>query len=357
MKKIILLLLVCAVFYIGIMFFIQEHYGYDWTPANPEQNKITDVLTKEDSPFPITNTTQEPSVEEENNLTQNNFTDKDESAVITVNEEESLPNQNLIQEETINQETSIEGQTVLEEKMTEEPEQQKNESVEYTSNIEKTAEPPVQIAVQEQSVKQETIQNIAPVQSTEKKAPTLKEQLEAADLVDIETLHAKVFLDIRYATVNNFTGKKLYKKAKCYLKKPAANALVKAAKMALQADEPFNLCIYDCYRPDSVQKIMLKSITQKGFLSKISNHSRGMAVDLGPCDSEGEPLLTPTTFDTFSKLSASNYQGDEIPQIAIRNRENLQEIMKKAGFSTISNEWWHFDYKGAKNEEVLNIKF
>lgn len=352
MKKTILLLLICAISYIGVMFFIQEHYSYDWTPANSEQDRITDVLTKEDSPFPITNTTQEPSVEEKNNLTN-----QEESAVVTINEEESLPNQNLIQEETANQETSIEGQTVLEEKITEEPEQQKNGSVESYSNTDKTADTLTKNTVQEQSVKQETIQNIAPDQSTEKKAPTLKEQLEAANLVDIETLHAKVFLDIRYATINNFTGKKLYKRAKCYLKKPAANALVKAAKMALQADEPFNLCIYDCYRPDSVQKIMLKSITQKGFLSKISNHSRGMAVDLGPCDSEGEPLLTPTTFDTFSKLSASNYQGDEIPQIAIQNRENLQEIMKKAGFSTISNEWWHFDYKGAKNEEVLNIKF
>lgn len=352
MKKTIFLLFIFVIIYIGIMFFIQDHYGYDWTPANSEQNKITDVLTKEDSPFPITNTTQKPSVEEENNLTN-----QEESAVVTINEEESLPNQNLIQEETINQETFIEEQTVLEEKRTEEPEQQKNGTVESFSNTDKTADTLTKNTVQEQSVKQETIQNIAPVQSTEKKAPILQEQLEAADLVDIETLHAKVFLDIRYATVNNFTGKKLYKKAKCYLKRPAANALVKAAKMALQADESFNLCIYDCYRPDSVQKIMLKSTTQKGFLSKISNHSRGMAVDLGPCDSAGEPLLTPTTFDTFSKLSASNYQGDEIPQIAIRNRENLQEIMKKAGFSTISNEWWHFDYKGAKNEEVLNIKF
>ena len=82
-----------------------------------------------------------------------------------------------------------------------------------------------------------------------------------------------------------------------------------------------------------------------------------MAIDIGPCDSNGEPLLTPTEFDTFLPLSAAYYQGDEIPQIAIKNRTALQKVMKNAGFSTISREWWHFDYKDAKKEEVLNIKF
>ena len=38
---------------------------------------------------------------------------------------------------------------------------------------------------------------------------------------------------------------------------------------------------------------------------------------------------------------------------------NFTEIGEALGkhFSTISKEWWHFDYKGAKNEEVLNIRF
>ena len=195
------------------------------------------------------------------------------------------------------------------------------------------------------------------IQEEQKEILELGEQLAAKDLVDIETLPVRIFLDIKYATTNNFTGKQLYERAKCYLKKPAAEALVKAAEYALEIKDPFYLCLYDCYRPASVQKIMLESAEKPGFLAKVSNHSRGMAVDLGPCDMYGQPFSTPTEFDTFSELSGAYAQAEEISKMAIENRTSLQEIMKKAGFSPISNEWWHFDYKGAKEEEVLDIKF
>ena len=186
---------------------------------------------------------------------------------------------------------------------------------------------------------------------------TLEQKLTAKGLIDVQTLPVDLFFDMRYATTNNFTGQQLYKKAKCYLKTPVAKALEKAAQYALERTEPFYLCLYDCYRPASVQKIMLESADTPGYLSRVSNHSKGFAVDVGPCDAQGEPLLTPTDFDTFSEFSAAYTYNEEIPQIAIKNRTALQEVMKKAGFSTISKEWWHFDYKGAKGQEVIDIKF
>ena len=230
----------------------------------------------------------------------------------------------------------------------------KNYIAESSSLVEKvkeqrkneTASTEVQTA--EQSVLEENKEETSPLSA--------EEQLKEKNLVDIETLTSDIFLDMRYATENNFTKTKLYQNAKCYLKEPAAKALVQAAAYAREEAEPFYLCIYDCYRPDSVQKTMLNSTGIKGYLSRISNHSRGMAVDLGPCDKDGKPLATPTEFDTFSRLSAAYIYDKQIPQEAIKNRTALQNVMKKAGFTIILNEWWHFNYKDAKKEEILDIK-
>lgn len=308
--------------YLGAMFFIEKKYNYDWTPATPAPfaQSIKEVLQKEGLPTSFEENAGEDSViaqgilpaENKNYLTQ----DFD-----YLQEEPKENKENLNQEEN---------------------------------------QPLQEQALQEKDLQEEILQETLPAQEEPKPADrplTFKEQLETKDLVDIETLPVKIFLDLRYATENNFTGQKLYKKAKCYLKKPTALALEKAAKAALQEEAPFYFCVYDCYRPSSVQKTLLKYSQQEGFVSKVSNHSRGMAIDLGPCDENGEPLLTPTEFDTFSPLSAAYTYDDAIPQLAIKNRTSLQKVMKEAGFNTISKEWWHFDFKGANQQEVLNIKF
>lgn len=302
MKKSILLMFAYAIIYFGIMFLAQTYYDFSWVhkaePKNTQENAL-----------PVIN---EQLTEPINDLIKTTSETK-----LDINSSEAETPQDLTKTAGTKQET------------------------------EQTQEP----------AKEPTPQQLPAEEEIKPKPLTLQEKLEANNLVDIETLPVKVFLDMRYATTNNFTGKKLYKKAKCYLKQPAAEALAKAAKYALKAEDPFYLCIYDCYRPKSVQKTMLNSATIPGYLAKVSNHSRGMSVDLGPCDAQGEPFLTPTEFDTFSELSGSYSYAEEIPQIAIENRKALQKVMKKAGFSTIATEWWHFDYKGAKKEEVLDIKF
>lgn len=268
MKKIIILISVYAVVYLGAMFFVQEVYHYDWTPGKTLKALMAKAAQEASLPEP---------------------------------EEEIIP-------------------------------------------VEPEPEPVVEAPKPKPKV-------------VRRKPKTLAQQLAAKGLVDVQTLPVQLFFDLRYATTDNFTGTQLYDQAKCYLKEPVAKALEQAAKYALAADEPFYLCIYDCYRPASVQKIMLENAQEEGFLSKVSNHSRGFAVDLGPCDAEGQALLTPTEFDTFSAFSAAYTYADEIPQLAIKNRTALQTVMKKAGFRPISTEWWHFDYPGAKGQEVIDIKF
>lgn len=178
-------------------------------------------------------------------------------------------------------------------------------------------------------------------------------------LVNIETLSVKLFLDIRYATPNNFTGKKLYSSDKCYLQKDTAEALGKAALYASQEETPFYLCIYDCYRPLSAQKEMWDIHPVPGEVANPkegSNHNRGTAVDLGPCDDKGFPLETPTDFDDFSEQAYAYAQEGISPQ-AIKNRAALQKVMRKAGFTTIKKEWWHFNYKNAQAYPLVDLEF
>lgn len=53
---------------------------------------------------------------------------------------------------------------------------------------------------------------------------------KASDLVELVKLDTSIHLDIRYATSNNLAGKPIYKEARAFLQRPAAEALVKVNK-------------------------------------------------------------------------------------------------------------------------------
>lgn len=197
-------------------------------------------------------------------------------------------------------------------------------------------------------------------------AARLKAETEKRDalfaskgLVNAESLPVKLFLDIRYATENNFAGQKMYTSDKCYLQQDAAEALAKAAQYAAQEDSPFYLCLYDCYRPLSAQKTMWDIHPVPGQVANPktgSNHNRGTAIDLGPCDANGYPLEVPTQFDDFSE-QAYAYAREGVSPAAQNNRAALQKVMRKAGFTTIRKEWWHFNYKNANKYPIVDLEF
>jgi len=72
-------------------------------------------------------------------------------------------------------------------------------------------------------------------------------------LVELIKLDRSIKLDIRYASSNNFLGRPVYKQARAFLQRPAAEALVRANK-ALRK-KGYGLIIHDGYRPWSVTKI------------------------------------------------------------------------------------------------------
>lgn len=179
---------------------------------------------------------------------------------------------------------------------------------------------------------------------------------EEAGLVDVEQSGLNIFLDIRYATPDNFTKQKIYDSPRCYLHIDALEGLRKALKLAAEEKEPFTFCLWDCYRPLSAQKKLWAAVPNASYVAppqKGSRHNRGMAVDLTPCDFKGHPLTMPTGFDNFTKRAHMDFY--DLPPDVLSRRETLKKIMTAAGFTYTRTEWWHFDKTGWKTKPVLNI--
>jgi D-alanyl-D-alanine dipeptidase len=179
------------------------------------------------------------------------------------------------------------------------------------------------------------------------------------DLVELIKLDRTIKLDIRYATSNNFLGRPVYKEARAFLQRPAAEALVRANN-ALRKNG-YGLIIHDGYRPWSVTKIFWDATPQdkKQFVAdpaQGSRHNRGCAVDLSLFDLKiGKEVVMPSGYDEMTERSHINYTGGTAE--ATRLRDMLRAAMEAEGFAVYEPEWWHYDYKDWKEYPILNIGF
>ncbi len=179
---------------------------------------------------------------------------------------------------------------------------------------------------------------------------------DPAELIDVRTVIPDIRLDIRYATEDNFTKSVLYPEPRCILRREVAEALWKA-QWALK-DDGYELVIYDCYRPLSVQKKMWEIVPDEAYVAnpaKGSRHNRGAAVDVGLVDRYGKLVAMPTAFDDFTEKA--HYSNIDLPAAILVNRQKLRTIMERYNFVALPTEWWHFDYLGWQRFPVMDIPF
>jgi D-alanyl-D-alanine dipeptidase len=176
-------------------------------------------------------------------------------------------------------------------------------------------------------------------------------------LIDIKKAIPDITLDIRYATTNNFMKEVMYPEARAFARKPVVAQLKK-----IQAElrkQGYGLKIYDAYRPYAITQAFYKKASNKNFVAdpaKGSKHNRGCAVDLTLIDYRSKKEISmPTPYDSFSPAAAANYKN--LSSQVIRNREFLIKTMHAHGFRVLSNEWWHYDFIGWQNYELLDIPF
>jgi D-alanyl-D-alanine dipeptidase len=177
-----------------------------------------------------------------------------------------------------------------------------------------------------------------------------------SDIVDILTIDSSFVLDIRYATENNFTKKILYPIAKAKLRREAAESLASIQKELKTKN--LRLKIFDGYRPLAIQWKLWAIIPNENFVAnpkKGSKHNRGAAVDLTIVDALGNELEMPTSYDDFTEKASHEYM--DLTESAIKNRALLKDIMTRHGFQSISSEWWHYDFRGWEQFDIMDEPF
>lgn len=176
-------------------------------------------------------------------------------------------------------------------------------------------------------------------------------------LVNLEEYIPGIKLDIKYATTENVTKHLLYDTAMIFLRLPAAKAL-KSVQEELKK-HGLELLIHDTYRPYAVTKKIWEFVLDENYAASPktgSRHNRGCAVDLTVIDSKtGKELEMPTEYDDFTEKAHHDYMN--FPQNVIINRALLKNIMERFGFIALGTEWWHYDFEGYKNYEIMDISF
>ena len=168
--------------------------------------------------------------------------------------------------------------------------------------------------------------------------------------------------EIRYYSTYNFIGERIdgYEEPCALLTIEAARALKSVSSEVFVLG--YRLKVFDAYRPACVvkqfvlwgiedQDVRMKpyfypelekqELFAKGYIAKLSSHSRGSAVDLTLLDMKtGKEVDMGSPFDLFSGLSHPDCR--DVTEEQFENRMLLQRVMVRSGFRPIDCEWWHF---------------
>jgi D-alanyl-D-alanine dipeptidase len=203
--------------------------------------------------------------------------------------------------------------------------------------------------------------------------------------VDAATVIPDLVVEMRYTTAQNFMGRPIpgYKAPRCYLTKPAADAL-KCAADGLRG-QGYALKVYDCYRPQRAVNAFVawgrdlrdqkmkqayypdvdkRNLFHQNYIASRSGHSRGSTVDLSmvplerkvtlesgsadirACDSKAGTRTDDgsadmgTGFDCFSDMSHT--ASPKVSEAQRANRNLLRSFMRECGFYNNRSEWWHY---------------
>ncbi|UJH91040.1 M15 family metallopeptidase [Antarcticibacterium sp. 1MA-6-2] len=183
--------------------------------------------------------------------------------------------------------------------------------------------------------------------------------------VYVDEVIPDIIVDLRYTGTNNFLGSPVtgYKGSRAILTEPAAKALGKVQEDLKNSG--YCIKIFDAYRPqravdhfikwsrDKADTLMKRDFYPKlpkdqlfrlGYIATKSGHSRGSTVDLSLVEAEsGEPVDMGGSYDFFGEIS--HHSSTQVSEKQKENRELLRKTMRKYGFFSYSQEWWHYTFR------------
>lgn len=172
-------------------------------------------------------------------------------------------------------------------------------------------------------------------------------------LVEITAPTFDVDVALAYAGTDNFMGDVIYRHARCWLHRDAADALERA--IGLASEQGLRLKIYDAFRPSEAQWALWRHTPDPDYVAdprRGSPHSRGVAVDLTLIDGNGRELDMGGPVDDLTENGHHDAPG--LAPAARRNRLLLLGIMTAAGWDWYVREWWHYQLFRPRDYPVLS---
>lgn len=203
--------------------------------------------------------------------------------------------------------------------------------------------------IQETAAQEVTAQKIITQEITTEKEP------ENDEYVLVKKYIPDIYVELRYATENNFTGVKIYDFTEAYLRYGTVKKLAQVQKELKQ--QGYSLKIWDAYRPFEAQQKLWEVYPDPNYVANPANgmkkHNLGGTVDITMVAADGTVISMPTEFDDFS-LKADRDYSDIEDEEAVKNVMILQNAMENNGFTGYQGEWW--DYSDTDEYEAVDFE-
>ncbi len=173
-------------------------------------------------------------------------------------------------------------------------------------------------------------------------ASSVNKEISDRELVTIRDYIPNIYIDVKYATADNFTGQVIYDFSEPSLRYGTMKKLMKVQKELNKRG--YSLKVWDAYRPIEAQLKLWEICPDPAYVSDpskgYSGHCRGNTIDVTLVTADGKELEMPSGYDEFSALADRDYS--DVSSAAAKNAELLESVMKKHGFKGYSAEWWHY---------------
>jgi D-alanyl-D-alanine dipeptidase len=154
------------------------------------------------------------------------------------------------------------------------------------------------------------------------------------------------FIDVKYASTDNFVGEVIYPCGRMFLRPEVAKALGSVRDEL--AKKGYKLLLFDGYRPKPAQQKLWDKVPDANYVTppaKGSMHNRGTAIDLTITDAKGKAFDMGTPYDFFGPEAHHDYTAHS--KVVLERRQLLKSTMEAHGFRSIRTEWWHYSFKDA----------
>ena len=161
--------------------------------------------------------------------------------------------------------------------------------------------------IQETAAQEVTAQEIITQEITTEKEP------EDDEYVLVNKYIPDIYVELMYATDNNFTGVRIYDFTDAYLRYGTVKKLANVQKEL--KEQGYSLKIWDAYRPFEAQQKLWEVYPDPNYVANPANgmkkHNLGGTVDITMVAADGSVISMPTEFDDFSLKADRDYSDIE----------------------------------------------